>query len=201
MSEGLADGDWRLTVRFHEHQRVAALRALGEHAAAATVHNRVRHLVSVRREGPWLRMYATSYAALARVQQIVSAAARELDATAEERLERFDQGDGAWQQVDAPLVSEIESEHVRFKDAAPQWGAGTEEDRVTIQWEFTKRSDAIETATALRDAGHDAHRHWATVFLFAESRTAAEELTAAVHDYIHGEACCHYAGEGRAFWI
>lgn len=200
MTKGFASEDWRLTIRFHEHQHVAVLRALGEHAAAATLQSRVRDLVSVRREGSWLRVYATSYGALVSVQELVSATAQERAATAEERLERFDEGAGAWQQVDAPLVSEMQGERIHF-NATGQWGAAAERDRITVQWEFTARRDAITTTTALREAGHDAHRHWTTVFLFADNRAAAEQLAAEVDEHIHGEAARHYAGEGRAFWI
>ena len=78
MSEA-RDGDWRLTVRFRsERQRATLLGRLSERAAAASAESRVRERASVRREGPWLRLYASSYDSLSRAQAAILPRCRNL---------------------------------------------------------------------------------------------------------------------------
>jgi hypothetical protein len=169
------DGDWRLTVRFQSDRQRAALWArLSERTAAATAENRVKELVSARREGPWLRLYASSYESLSRAQAAISSTLAEADVNAEERPERFDQRSGQWTVVDAPLVSEIEAQRITMYHGHGPWGADTEKTRVTIQLQFEHRSDALDAAQRLIATGYDAHRHWTTVYLFADDRPPLE---------------------------
>lgn len=131
---GGGESDWRLTVRFRsDRQRSKALRALSECAAAASAEDRAKTLVSVRRDGPWLRLYASSFDALGRAQQAIFSAVSELDTKAEERLERLDHDSGDWIAVNAPLLSEIQRERITIHDRAGPWGAIAEDDRVTVQ--------------------------------------------------------------------
>jgi hypothetical protein len=111
-----------LTVRFwSERQQTALLGRLSERAAAAAAENRVRELVSVRREGPWLRLYASSYDSLSRAQVAILSTLSESDTTAEERPEQFDQRNGRWTAVDAPLVSEIQAQRITINHGHRSW--------------------------------------------------------------------------------
>lgn len=197
------DGDWRLTVRFHsDHQRAALLARLSERAAAATAESQIKELVSARREGPWLRLYASSYDSLSRAQSAISSTLSQWDLNAEERPERFDPDSGQWTAVDAPLVSEIEAQRITINHGQRPWGADTEKNRVTIQLEFPHRADAIAAAKRLTATGCDAHRHWTTVYLFADDRPAAAELVEQIPDDIRAAAEVFLAGDGpRTFFI
>ncbi len=202
MSEA-RDGDWRLTVHFQSDRQRAALWArLSERTAAATAENRVKELVSARREGPWLRLYASSYESLSRAQAAISSTLAEWDLNAEERPEQFDQRSGQWTAVDAPLVSEIEAQRITINHGHGPWGADTEKTRATIQLQFDHRSDAVDAAKRLIATGYDAHRHWTTVYLFADDRPTAGELVEQLPQDIRATAEVFLAGDGpRTFFI
>lgn len=198
------DGDWRLTVHFQsDRQRAALLARLFERTAAATAEDRVKELVSARREGPWLRLYASSYESLSRAQAAISSTLAEWDLNAEERPEQFDERSGQWTAVDAPLVSEIEAQRITInQDGHGPWGADTEKTRVTIQLQFDHRPDAVDAAKRLIATGYDAHRHWTTVYLFADDRPTAGELVDQLPEDIRATAEVFLAGNGpRTFFI
>jgi hypothetical protein len=198
-----SDGDWRLTVRFQsDHQHIAVLAGLSERAAAATAESRIKTLVSARREGPWLRLYATSYDSLSRAQTAISGTLTQWNLNAEERPERFDHHSGQWAPADAPLVSEIEAQRITINRGHGPWGSDTEKNRVTIQLEFEHRSDALDAVKRLIGAGYDAHRTWTMVYLFADDRPAAEELVEQLPDNIGAAAEVFLAGDGpRTFFF
>ena len=100
----------------------------------------------------------------------ISSTLSEWDLNAEERPEQFDPRSGQWTAVDAPLVSEIEAQRITIHHGLGPWGADTENTRVTIQLQFDHRSNAVDAATRLIATGYDAHRHWTTVYLFADDR-------------------------------
>jgi hypothetical protein len=195
--------DLRLTVRFHsERQRTRVLRGLSEHATAALAEDRVKGLVSVHREGPWLRLYASSYDSLARAQEAIVEAVTEMNLNAEERPERFDQDRGEWAPVDLPLLSEIEAQRIQMHRGEGQWGGAVEADRVTIHFEFDRREKAAELANHLTEQGYEAHRHWSYVFVFVDDRDAAETLLAGLDAGVRGDAQVFLMGDGpRTFFI
>jgi hypothetical protein len=195
------DGDWRLTVRFCSvHQHAAVLDGLSVRAAAALAEKRVTQLVSVQRDGTWLRLYAHSYQSLARSHEAIFSALTELNEAAEERVERLDPDSGQWTQAEVPLISEIQAERISSHHSEGSWGSQPEPDRVTIQLRFSARREAIAAAQRLAEEGYDAHRHWTSVYLFAEDRDSAEALVDGLKAHVPDPEQVFYMGEGNTFF-
>jgi hypothetical protein len=171
------------------------MRSLSECAAAASAEARTKALVSAHREGPWLRLYASSYEALARAQEAILAAASETKLHAEERPERFDHDRDVWVPVDLPKLSERDAERVQTHEGAGQWGASAGPDRLTIHFELDSRHKAAQLAERLATEGFDVHRHWTYVFVFVENRQAADALLESLDGELRREAYVSANGE------
>jgi hypothetical protein len=175
---------------------VRVLRSLSESATAAAAEGRVRGLVTVHREGPWLRLYATSYGSLARAQDAVLATLDESRMKVEERPERFDVDRGEWTPVELPLLPETAADRVQLNHGQRQWGAAAEPDRLTIHFECGRRDKAAELADTLTERGYETHRHWTYVYLFVEGRDEAEALIETLGKDIPGKAHMFAMGDG-----
>ncbi|HXW58045.1 MAG TPA: hypothetical protein VEJ23_01070 [Solirubrobacteraceae bacterium] len=167
-----ADDDWRLTVRFESHAHAQHIFLhLREHAAAALAADRLKDGVVAEHDGEWLRVYATSERGLRRAQQIVASAMRAEGVEAEEQTEHHD--GRRWEPVEpSPGAATGIAEH----HGEGPWGADAEPDRIEVRFELAHRDDAIAFAKQLTDAGYEAHRRGAFVFLFAEDHDSAHAL-------------------------
>ncbi len=197
-----ANSELRLTVRVHsERQRMRVLHGLSERAAAAVAEGHVKDLVSVHREGPWLRLHASSLESLARAQAAIISAITEANVSAEERAEQFDHHRGEWAPVDLPLLSEIDAEQIRIHEGPGQWGAVAEPNRLTIHFELGARHEAAELADRLLSRGYDVQRHWTYVYAFVDDRDAADQLLEELGDDRPEHAHIFVMGEGRTFFL
>jgi hypothetical protein len=194
--------DWRLTVEFETEAHASWLFArFREHAAAALAEDRLKHGLAVLRDGAELRVYAASYEALRRAQEVICSFLELGNVKAEELAERHDRESGGWTHVELPPVPERDAEHVVEHHGAAGWGAETEPGRVQVRFELADRAAAIAFAERLHRDGYDVHRRWSYLFLFADDDAAAKKLVPQLSAQAPGDARLFYMEEGPRMWF
>jgi hypothetical protein len=191
-----AHDDWRLTVRFLSEGHARAIFAsLRRCVAAARASDRLDEGVAAERDHDWLRVYAASYSALRRAEQIIAEVAAGEGVRAEASAQRRDVTARHWEVVPLPPLPESDTSLVAEHRGSTPWGAEAEPQRVQIRFEMPDRNACVAFAETLTRAGYEVHRRGSYLYLFADDHDSAHDIGDQLRAQAPKDAQLYFTGE------